>query len=60
MMTDSQICQYYQKELQFQNEKFHLLLEKRIQDEYQNLKFKLRIHVKIILLDLFHHQKLQF
>ncbi len=60
MMTDSQICQYYQKELQFQNEKFHLLLEKCIQDEYQNLKFKLRIHVKIILLDLFHRQKLQF
>lgn len=60
MMTNLQICQYYQKELQFQNEKFHFLLEKRIQNKYQNLKFKLRIHVKIILLNLFHHQKLQF
>ncbi len=59
-MIDSQICQYYQKEFQSQNEKFYLLLEKCIQDEYQNLKFKLRIHVKIILLNLFHHQKLQF
>ncbi len=60
MMIDLQICQYYQKELQFQNEKFHLLLEKCIWDEYQNLKFKLRIHVKIILLNLFCHQKLRF
>jgi len=60
MMTDSQACQYYQKELQSQNEKFHLLLEKRIRDEYQNPKFKLRIHVEIILLDLFHRQKLRF
>ncbi len=60
MVTDPQACQYYQKELQSQNEKFHLLLEKRIRDEYQNPKFKLRIHVEIILLDLFHRQKLRF
>lgn len=60
MVTDPQACQYYQKELQSQDEKFHLLLEKRIRDEYQNPKFKLRIHAEVILLDLFHRQKLRF
>lgn len=60
MITDLQICDYYQKELHSQNEKFHLLLEKRIRDEYQNFKFKLRIHAEIILLDLFYRQKLRF
>ena len=60
MVTDPQACQYYQKELLSQDEKFHLLLEKRIRDEYQNPKFKLRIHAEIILLDLFHRQKLRF
>ena len=33
MVTDPQACQYYQKELQSQDEKFHLLLEERIRDE---------------------------
>ncbi len=60
MVTDPQACQYYRKELQSQDEKFHLLLEKRIRDEYQNPKFKLRIHAEVILLDLFHRQKLRF
>lgn len=60
MVTDPQACQYYLKELLSQDEKFHLLLEKRIRDEYQNPKFKLRIHAEIILLDLFHRQKLRF
>ena len=40
-MIDFQTYQYYQKELQSQDEKFYLLLEKRIRDEYQNFKFKL-------------------
>jgi len=60
MVTDPQACQYYQKELQSQDEKFHLLLEKRSRDEYQNPKFKLRIHAEVILLDLFRRQKLRF
>ena len=33
MVTDPQACQYYQKKLQSQDEKFHLLLEERIRDE---------------------------
>ncbi len=60
MVTDPQACQYYQKELRSQDEKFHLLLEKHIRDEYQDPKFKLRIHAEVILLDLFHRQKLRF
>lgn len=60
MITNPQTCQYYQNELQSQDEKFHLLLEKRIRDEYQNPKFKLRVHAEIILLDLFHRKNLQF
>ena len=60
MVTDPQACQYYQKELQSQDEKFHLLLEERIRDVYQNPKFKLRIHAEIILLDLFHRRKFRF
>ena len=60
MVTDPQACEYYQKELHSQDEKFHLMLEKRIRDEYENPKFKLRIHAEIILLDLFHRKNLRF
>ena len=60
MVTDPQTCQYYQKELQSQDEKFHLSLEERIRDEFQDPKLKLKIHAEIILLDLFHRQRLQY
>ena len=58
MMMNPQVCNYYQKKLQFQNEKFHLKLEKHIQDKYQNLKFKLKTHTEITLLNLFHQNHL--
>lgn len=60
MVKEPQVCEYYQKELQSQDEKFHLQLEKRIRDEYQDPKFKLRTHAEIILLNLFHRQNLPF
>jgi hypothetical protein len=60
MVTDPQACEYYQKELHSQDEKFQLMLEKRIRDEYKNPKFKLRVHAELILLDLFHRKSLRF
>ncbi|KAI9774032.1 MAG: hypothetical protein M1839_001917 [Geoglossum umbratile] len=60
MVTDPQACEYYRNELRSQDEKFHLMLEQRIRDEYKNPKFKLRVHAEIILLDLFHCKNLRF
>ncbi|KAH0566495.1 hypothetical protein GP486_000113 [Trichoglossum hirsutum] len=60
MTSDPQACQYYQKELHSQDEKFHLTLEKRIRDEYKDPDFKLRVHAELILLDLFHRRSLRF
>ena len=60
IVADPQSCKYYQKELHSCDEKFHLMLEKCIWDKYENLKFKLRIHAEIILLDLFYRKDIQF
>jgi hypothetical protein len=60
MVRDSRAREYYQKELHSQDEKFCLMLEKRIRDEYKNPKFRLRIHAELILLHLFHHGDLRF
>ena len=60
MVTNPQVCEYYQKEFHSQDEKFHLDLEKRIREEYKNPKFKLRTHAEIILSDLFHCKNLRF
>ena len=60
MVKEPQACQSYQKELHSKDEKFQLQLQKRIREEYQNPKFKLRIHAEIVILDLFHRQKLPF
>jgi hypothetical protein len=56
IMTDFQACEYYQKELHFQDEKFHFILKKYIRDEYKNFKFKLKIHAELIFLDLFYYK----
>ena len=60
MVTNPQVCEYYQKELHSQDEKFHLDLEQRIRKEYKDPKFKLRTHAEIIILDLFHRKNLRF
>ena len=60
MVTNPQTCDYYQKELRSQDERFHLELEQRIQHEYKDLKLKLRTHAEIILLDLFYQEDLRF
>jgi hypothetical protein len=60
MVTNPQAFEYYQKELHSQDEKFHLMLEKRIRDEYKHPKFKLRAHAELILLDLLRRKDLHF
>ncbi|KAJ6261377.1 hypothetical protein Dda_4047 [Drechslerella dactyloides] len=60
MVADPSACEFYQNEIQKRNETFGLMLEKRIQEEYKDPDFKLRIHAEIILLDLFHRNKLRY
>jgi hypothetical protein len=54
MVKNPQACEYYRTQLHSQEQKFQLALEKRIRDGYKCPMFKLRVHTKIILLDLFY------
>ncbi|KAK6352105.1 hypothetical protein TWF730_008936 [Orbilia blumenaviensis] len=60
MISDHSLCKFYQSEINSQNEKFNLDLEKRIKQVYEDRSFKLRLHAEIIILDHFYRNDLPF